>query len=463
NNLDLRELDETSDQAILDSDDRASFAFTGLSVQVGYNIDDWTRLVFGASHRGLWGADQMGGVSGFGGWLYFNAAHLEVSTHNANPTKFTFGRQFFEIGGIPGREFVLLDVVDGVRIDQPIGDLGTVVFLPIEVPSMSSANDHADFVSFIGQAPQPLFGFRGDTLTRRHGLVLVLDGLLENLDARAYSFYTDIGAVGTGSDITYNGTLGNFSDNDWVLNAGLRASYDAGVVVPWASFDLSSGIDRKELVAGDVDTNGMSWYAGVDLPGEESGPRGQVSYFEAFGPAYGENGMQYSHGYVGMKASQVGGTLANRFMGWHPTSYVGLYGINTSPHEINRKSGTRTINANFGWALEGIGSVKAGYWFLQDTGITYLNFNDLDTIDPPYGYSREEFAAERRAGKVLGHEIDLDVVGEVSDLLSCRVNGAVFLPGEFYEIEVGRIAGDALGSDDPQMAWAANGSCWVRF
>jgi len=462
-NLDFRKLDETSDQSILDSDDRASFAFTGLSAQVGYNIDDWTRIVLGASHRGLWGADQLGGVSAFGGWLYFNAAYLQFSTHNDFPTKFTLGRQFFEIGGIPGKEFVFLDVVDGVRIDQSLGDLGSIVLLPIEVPSLASANDHADFVHFIGQSPTTVFGFRGDTMTRRHGLIVILDGLLEHLDARVYTFYSDIGAAGTGSDITYNGTLGNFSDNDWVLNAGVRASYDLGVVVPWATFDVSTGIDRKELVAGDVDTNGLAWYGGVAFPGEESGPLGQVSYFEAFGPAYGENGMEYSHGYVGMKGSQVGGTLANRFMGWHPTSYVGLYGVNTTPHDIDRKSGTRAVNASFGWALDGVGSIEASYWYLQDTGVTYLNFSRLDTIDAPYGYSREEFAAERRVGKVLGHEIDLDIVGEVADPVSCRLNGAVFLPGAFYEIEVGRVAGDALGSNDPQMAWAANGSCWVRF
>ena len=35
-NIDLRLLDESSDQAILDSDDRSSFAFTGVQLELGY-------------------------------------------------------------------------------------------------------------------------------------------------------------------------------------------------------------------------------------------------------------------------------------------------------------------------------------------------------------------------------------------------------------------------------------------
>src|SRR5690349_15903724 len=54
-NLDFRKLDESSDQAILDSDDRGAFAFTGASLELSYRVDDQVRFVFAAGHRGIWG------------------------------------------------------------------------------------------------------------------------------------------------------------------------------------------------------------------------------------------------------------------------------------------------------------------------------------------------------------------------------------------------------------------------
>ena len=134
-------------------------------------------------------------------------------------------------------------------------------------------------------------------------------------------------------------------------NFGVRGSFDLGIITPFASFDMSQGIDRKELVASDIDCNGIALYAGAALshPDEDKGLRGEVSYYDAFGPAYRANGMQYSHGYVGMKAKQVGGTLTNRFLGWHPAPYVGIFGVSSSPQDLARKSGTRVLHGAFGY------------------------------------------------------------------------------------------------------------------
>jgi len=464
NNLDFRPLDESSDQAILDSDDRGSFAFTGLNASLGYRIDEHTRFVLGVSERGLWGNDQFGDVNKYLGWVYFTSAYVDLSTKGDNPVRFRVGRQFFTIGGLPAKEFVFLDIVDGVRVDIPLGKVGYIAALPIEVPSLATSNDHANFVSYIGQGQSAPFRFRGDTITRRYGAVLVLDHLVDNLDARAYGFYTDIGAMGSGSDITYHGQLGNFSDNDWTANFGVRASYEAGPITPFATFDVSRGIDRKELVASDVNSNGLAWYLGADLTvGDDSGVRARATYFDSLGPAYLSNGLEYSHGYVGMKAQQVGGTLADRFMGWHPTAYVGGYGVDNTPNNIDRKSGTRAIHGSVGYDLPQVFGFRVGYWFLQDTGITRLDISQLNTIDPPYGYSREEFFAESRLGKVLGQEADLDLDFRVNDHVHIHANGAILLPGAYYKIETGRVAGTALGSPNPVPAWSANAGTQVRF
>ena len=71
NNLDFRLRDETSDQTILDSDDRNSFAFTGASLALAYDADPRTTIGVAVAHRGLWGNDQIGNINPFGGFLWF--------------------------------------------------------------------------------------------------------------------------------------------------------------------------------------------------------------------------------------------------------------------------------------------------------------------------------------------------------------------------------------------------------
>ena len=470
-NLDFRALDESSDQAILDSDDRNGFAFTGISLELGYQIEKSTRLVVGTSYRGLWGNDQIGNINRFGGFLYFTSLYVEYEPkHWSYSPTFRLGRQRFDLGGLAGaREYVLGDIVDQLRIDFPLGKLGKLITIPINVVGLSADNDDVNFVGFVGQANTQTFGFRGDRMTRRHGAVLVINPeKVPNLDARAYAFYTDVGALGSGSDITYNGLLGNFSDNDWVFNAGVRASYRiADLITPWAEFAASTGVDRKELVAVDVDATGFAWGGGVVInkksEGKTWGGRGEITYWESMGPAYGNDGLLRSHGYVGMKARHVGGLLTNRFLGWHPSAYVGSFGLENMPQETSRKSGTRVISANGHVSFPAPIELGLGYWFLQDTGVTGLDLANLNSITPPFGYSREEFAAQDRLGRVLGHEIDATLGVKVSESLSVYAQGAVFLPGGFYSIPVGRIAGTALGSDDPQMLWDASAGANVRF
>ena len=463
NNLDFRSLDESSDQAILDSDDRNSVPFTGAAVSVSAQIEDNLRFVLGASHRGLWGNDQIGSVNNFGGFAYFNAMYIDAETLNGN-VNFRIGRQAFSLGGVPSRqEFALFDIVDQVRVDIELGEKFSLVLIPINVASIA-AQDDATFIGYIGQSQLDTFGFRGDRMTRRHGFQLIADELFGPVSAQVYTFYSDLGSLGSGADISYSGLLGNFTDNDWVLNAGFRAWGDFTAVKPWLAIDASTGIDRRELVVQDVDTTGFSVNIGTDIEtgDEDKGFRGQVAYFDSFGPAYSSDGLQYSHGYVGMKARHAGGTLANRYLGWHPTSYVGMFGVDTTPQDMNRKSGTRVIQLKAGYDF-GRFETKLSGWFFQDTGVSSVDFDTVDTIATPFGYAREEFVAEERLGKVLGEEINLDLTYYTTDTMSVYLNGAVFIPGPFYGIEIARVAGTALGSNAPAMPWGAYAGTRVRF
>ncbi|MCA9568631.1 MAG: hypothetical protein KC656_12350 [Myxococcales bacterium] len=481
-NLDFRPLDESSDQAILDSDDRTHSAFTGVSLNLAYDADDRVRFVLGASHRGLWGTDQFGGTNIFGGWAYFNAAYVDLHAGNIDkPILFRVGRQFYKLGGLGNApDFMLADVLDMVRVDIPIGDVGKVTLIPINVmhSAGASSTDGANFNRFTGQSGNTTFGFRGDRMTRRFGAVLDLTDL-GPVHAIAYGFYSDLGALGTGSDITYNGLLGNFTDNDWVANVGARAEVKVmdDKLVPFAALDVSTGIDRKELVARDVDTNGLAITAGatLDLRDEDNGDGMAVNayFYYALGPTYANDGLLDSHGYVGMKGQQVGGLIANRYMGWHPAAYVELFGVDDSPNDFDRKSGTQALHASMNYE-RGIVYGDLAWWMMTDTGYSFLfeDGNDrINQITPPFGYSREAMAAQIRHGRLLGHEVNLGLGAHATDRVDLYGVGAIMLskgseanPG-FYTIPAARVAGGQLGSPRNTLKnpWGVTGGVRVKL
>lgn len=470
NNLDFRPLDVSSDQAILDSDDRGRLAFTGASFGLSYRIDPQLSFAFEAGHRGLWGNDQIGSVNEFGGFLYVPALYAEYQTVPDAGVRFRVGRQFFTIGGLGGApDYVLADVLDMVRVDVPLGSVGSLTLVPLNVYATSDDLGEVNFVSLLGQQEEETFGFDGDTMTRRFGGVLRFDQLPVPIEATAYAFYSDVGAQGTGSDLSYDGLLGNFADNDWIANFGVRAAGHIGAFHPFGELAVSTGVDRKELVARDVDCEGIAYHLGVtaDTRGrrkdQAGGLWGSASYFDAYGPAYETDGLLYSHGYVGMKGQQVGGTLLNRFMGWHPTAYLGRFGVSDNPQDIERIAGARVIHADGGFELPSGLKVWAGGWFLQDTGVSFLDFDKLDDITPPFGYTRSEFEAEERLGATLATEVNAEVGYRFGSHADVFVNGAFVSPGAFYRTEIDRVAGSALGAESPAPAWALYGGARMEF
>ena len=471
-NLDFRSLDESSDQTILDSDDRGEFAFTGLSLNLAHQVEEHLSIVVGTSYRGLWGNDQFGNTNPFGGLFYFNAAYLEghLGQEGGGP-RIRLGRQYFEIGGLgAGNDYVVADVLDMLRVDMKLGEFGNLILVPVNVFSASTDHDGANFASYIGQSAPSTFNFRGDTVTRRHGLVLEMNPVAA-LETRVYGFYSDIGAAavdpasngyGSGADISYGGLLGNFSDNDWVANFGVRATGTFGAFTPWAHLDGSRGIDRKELVAQDVDCNGLAMGGGVHATASDA-LAFTASYFDAFGAGYADNGLMFSHGYVGLKGRQAGGLLFNRFLGMHPTAYVSRVGVTDNPQDQSRKAGTREIHAAIDAQLNTAVSMNLSWWMLQDTGLSEVNFKKVDTLQPPFGYARAEFEAQRRLGQLLGQEINAELAYQAGEHTRLFMTGGAILGSEFYATEIERVAGSALGSRNPATPWAAALGTQVEF
>ena len=109
-------------------------------------------------------------------------------------------------------------------------------------------------------------------------------------------------------------------------------------------------------------------------------------------------------------------------------------------------------------------AIRSECWTSNSSGATtFLSLAELDDITPPEGYSREEFAAQERVGGMLGHEVNLDVKYNLSKKTRLFANGALFLPGGYYDIPVARVAGDQLGFDGEAVTWAASMGTEVSF
>lgn len=475
NNLDFRPLDESSDQAIMDSDDRTTYAFLSVGAELDHKISDGLAVNFDLSHRALWGGDELGSVNAYGGFVYVRALHMDWAPKGALPVddeeegsvlRVRVGRQRLTLGGGQTNDFVYDDIADGIRVDVPFGEVGHLELVPLSIVSQAGDVANTNQGDMKPGSGTSLYNFRGDNLTTRGGGILVLDGLVEGLDVRAHLFYTDMSARGSGADISYDGMLGNFADNDYTGNYGVRGTYSAGAVVASAEFAGSFGVDRKELIVTDASTTGFAGGGLVevdtsDADAGEAGVRVGLQGWYAQGGAYAQDGIIYSHGYVGMKGDQMGGLVADRLMGWHPSAYSDDIGVDHDVHDRDRKSGSLMGHGGFAYVAGDASEFGVDGWYMADTGFSYVDFANVDALMPPYGYAREEFAAQERAGKGLGIEVDGHVRVQANEKLSFSAVGGLLSPGAFYKINVARVAGNG---DDTQLGPNAAGlvaPAWV--
>ena len=174
----------------------------------------------------------------------FTSLYVDYTPWAEDGVRIRMGRQPMEIGGQAGvRDYVLADIVDMVRVDIPINGFGTLTATPVEVFSSFGDNDDATFYGTLLKARGTYMQLPWRHHGRRHGLILNMDQLNIPLDAKTIAFATDVGALGSGADISYDGHLGNFADNDWVGNYGLRVK---------VSLDLSNMLHLMAALASTV-------------------------------------------------------------------------------------------------------------------------------------------------------------------------------------------------------------------
>ena len=396
------------------------------------------------------------------------------------------GRQYYEIGGALNlggqrRDYFLWDVVDGLTIDADLNEAGKFRLLGVDFVGLQFRPDEVDFVTRRTTSSSDL-NQRGDTTTYRFGGVYENTRAIPGVEVRAFGYMAHIGggdlASSTGSDRCYGAGLCNVPDNDYNWMAGARAGYfftspDQRIHVGgYGEFARSGGVDRKDTRVGlfDVSADGNAF--GGALEGNLR--LGQLildlglQYFRADGSNYASvNGAQFSHGFVAFKGAQIGGVAINDNAGWHPSAYIGSSeGVENFAQDQVRKSGTQSIFAGVGIGVIDLLKLDLGLWLLKDTGQTLVSADRVDVVSQnlPFGFGAEDIAAQQRLGKDLGVETDVGLTLLVSPEISIFSQLGLFFPGEFYEQEISRQGGTALGSSDNlQTYWVATTGMSLSF
>jgi hypothetical protein len=456
-NADLRPLDERSDRVIIDLDDRRFFGHSDLWLDLEYDVNPSLKTFTSFKYDVLWRDDQIGRSEGSGGDLniYSMFMHYEPTDQGAVKWGLKLGRQPFSIGGLP-RDYMLEGTVDALVLNLN-SDFGDLRILAVDFFGGNALPELG--YRFYTDGRSSTYNLRGETNTIRSGLVYEFLGKKHAelpLTVRAYYFYASIGGgpiEASGADVTYGGALGNYRDADYQHMMGTRFNYVHQIKADhdlsfYGEFAQSTGIDRKPLTERDVKTDGMAYGGGLNyaIGSRKSKRRLQLNaeYYLFEGSDHGAiDALEYNRGFVGFRGSRIGGNTLGRYLSWRPSSHVDAYGVIHTPQDQTRAAGTSFLHVSLALGLDKWGLNTSG-WLLMDTGSSFAADNDFQGLvgPPPFGRTMAEFEAQRRLGKVLGIAMDVQVNYQANDNLKFFIEYGQFMPDEFYEIEVDRLAGE---------------------
>lgn len=492
NNGDLRALNENNETSVDETDDKVYFIVGGAAVDFFLPVNPHLDVRVDIWKTGFWGHDQLGGrdnnndsTETFSGsntvnfGKFFLDIHIRPEPTRTSKLDLTIGRQSYEIGGEIYRDFWLDDTLDAV-VFKWYSDFGRLDVLLIDVYSSGSPTDDVNFVQYISHDSEKTEGFNGDVHTYRQGLNYSLAILGDeelggtHFEARGFYYYAKYGGTNDGgSDRTNEGTSGNYPDDDFSFMRGVRLNFG------WQdwfrttlSYAESFGKDRKQLNSlslplEDMDNNGRSW--GLELEFSFFNRRliFLPTYFIADGGRYHIDGKQFSHGFVSMKGKHTGGILTNLNWGMHPSAYVDDDGIDDTPFERARKSGSEVQHIGFKiGVLENL-FINLDWWRFTDTNsMTMIGqrrkpFGGIFSNDDSYSYFEQQLFlqwaiqqypqqstilyASRRFGAPLGQEMNLGVEWDIYVNWKVWATAGVFYPMRYYATP-GMIQGTPEGS-----------------
>jgi hypothetical protein len=394
NNSDLRKIDSTNQTSINFTDDRTQFVAGGVQFDNFFPVNPRLDFRFDIWRFGFWGQDQLAGrdtnndiKTTSSGANTLNFGQLYIDWHfKLEPTRtdrfsLRVGRQDFRIGGRIHRDFYQDDILDAVVLKWYNPRWGKLDLLLLDVFSNGPDTKDVNFIRFLSLSSPTVNNFNGKTTTLRHGIKYrysffgdsdLIGDHLEFTPFYYIAHYSGTNQPFGGADRSFQGTSGNFIDNDFVIMRGARINYGFSKWFRTATtYAESYGIDRKVptllLENRDVDTNGKSYHIELEFSAFKRRVKFLPSYFISDGGRYYLDGTQYSHGFTSFKGDQVGGLLTDLYWGIHPSSYTSHQGTVDQPYNQDRKTGTqfKHIGLAFG-VLENL-FLKLDYWRLEDT------------------------------------------------------------------------------------------------
>jgi hypothetical protein len=477
NNRDLRALDETTDQSVILSDDRTTFGHSDAIAFVSYRPSASIQFNLQAKYDILWRDDSLGRRADSAGTLNLFQINFDYDFVRTDDIHIStrIGRQPFRIGGVP-RDYVLEGTLDALSLTVDAYRYGALRILAADL--FGGNNLPVVGYQFYRDGSETIFGLRGETNTFRHGAIYEIDGADTNvpITAKAYYFFTSYGGgpiEESGADLTFGGAFGNFRDRDYshLYGARLRASANLGsrsTLTTWAEYSGSSGIDRKPEFFYDVDLGGSFYGGGVTLDVHTPvgiDPFVGLEVYRTTGATFASDGVEFERGYVGGRGARIGSLAIGRMASWRNSAVMDSFGIDYTPHDISRAAGTHFLHASAGLTVRNQFQVLLDWWTYTDSSTSLVDFADIDNLrEPGFGLSREEILAQRRLGRHLGQEFNLELRQTFDQHLALYTTGGLFLPGSYYDIEVSQLAGrrqTSLGGGATFYTWRFGGE--VRF
>ena len=475
-NADLRPLDERSDRAIIDSDDRRYFGHSDLQLDLSYLVNPEVTAVSTLKYDVIWRDDQIGRSAGSGGDM--NIFSLYMDYHNADSANprwgLRLGRQPFSIGGTP-RDYMLEGTLDALVLRYH-SNFGDVRVLAVDFFGGNALPETG--YRFFTEGRETTYNLRGETNTLRSGIIYELLGKKHTalpITAKAYYFYATIGGgpiEESGADVTFGGALGNYRDADYQHLMGTRVRYDHELAADhkvsfYGEFAQSSGIDRKPTTERDVTTDGIAYGGGVHyVLGGRLKTRLNAEYYFFEGSDHGAvDALEFNRGFVSFKGSRIGGNTLGRYLSWRPSSHVDAFGVVHTPQDQSRAAGTAFAHLSLALGLDQWGLNTSG-WLLMDTGSSFAADSNFANLigPPPFGRTMAEFEAQRRLGEVLGIAMDVQLSYQANENLKFLLEYGMFVPDEFYAIEVDRLAGQERAMLGGQAEfWVSRAGAEVTF
>lgn len=480
NDADLRKKNDANETSVEETDDRMYFGVLGAEIAFFLPVNRYLDVRLDLWRAGFWGHDQLAGTdanndnrrtSSGANTLNFGQVYLDIHLR-PDPTResrldLAIGRQHYGIGGAIYRDYLFDDTLDSIVFSW-YGWLGRLDVLVLDVYANGVDTSDVNFVQYLSFDSEKVEGFDGDVNTYRQGLIYRLPIIGDfdlggtHVETRAFYHYARLGALDDGgNDRTNEGTVGNQADRDFVFLRGLRinAGYKEWIRMAFTFAD-SYGIDRKAtdqllLPSQDVDNNGRAYSLEADSSLFERVLILRASYFFSEGGRYHLNGQQYSHGFVGFKGAQVGGILANMNWGLHPSAYVDDDGIDDTPYDRDRKTGSEVKHLGFKVGMPGFLYFFADWWRIEDTnhiGIfgqgrrkpfagMFTNQDPVNSLEQQLllGLAQQVFpadtavlAASRRFGAPLGEEINLGIEWQVMHNWTVWATVGAFRPMRYF-------------------------------